>query len=229
MIFRCNCTRVQLFGGERRERGIFPVHSLFSWYLDRKKGFLTTQDVASITRRLNVTDIVSRQTQQRASVPHLRKQAARYMGRITRSCTSGQNGAAAGVSIMAFRLRFPGAELSGRLQGNAYQSGRISIKALNPSPRSLQYSRISTSFPEVALITWTIREIMVRVAGKWEFIAHLRETRSRARRSQRTKYSASLNSTSTSGEKQQSFSRKFRALPHRKIQTWNIIWVSKFC
>jgi len=31
---------------------------------------------------------------------------------------------------MACRLRFPGAA---ELQGNAYQSGRISIKALNPS------------------------------------------------------------------------------------------------
>lgn len=34
---------------------------------------------------------------------------------------------------MAFRLRFPATvELSNQLQGNAYQSGRILIKALNP-------------------------------------------------------------------------------------------------
>lgn len=86
-----------------------------------------------IIRGLNITDVVSGRTLQRVAVPHLRKQAAWCMGRITRSCTSGQNGAT-GISIMAFRLRFPGlARLSSPLQGNAYQSGRVSIKALNPS------------------------------------------------------------------------------------------------
>lgn len=85
-----------------------------------------------IIRGLNITDVVSGRTLQHAAAPLLRKQAAWYMGRITRSCTSGQNGAT-GISIMAFRLRFPGtARLSSSLQGNAYQSGRVSIKALNP-------------------------------------------------------------------------------------------------
>lgn len=93
---------------------------------------------------LNITDVVSGRTLQRAAVPHLRKQAAWYMGCITRSCMSGQNGAR-GISIMAFRLRFPGpARLSSPLQGNAYQTGRVSIKALNPSTRC-EYSRISAS------------------------------------------------------------------------------------
>lgn len=56
--------------------------------------------------------VVSRRTLQCTTVPHFRKQAARCMGRITRRCTSGQNGAAY-ISIMAFRLRFPrAAELS---------------------------------------------------------------------------------------------------------------------
>lgn len=67
----------------------------FRWPI-KKKRFSVWQEIAGIIRGLNVTKVVSRQALQYAAVPHLRKQAARYMGRITRSCTSGQNGAACG-------------------------------------------------------------------------------------------------------------------------------------
>jgi len=131
---------------------------------------------SQITRGLNITDVLSRRTLQHAVAPHLGKQAARYTRRITRSCTSGQNGAAA-ISIMAFHLRFPvAAELSSQLQGNAYQSSRISIKALNPA--ALFLATFSTSsFPKVLkpLIAWRNRKIMMlcwRMRSR--FFAHSR-------------------------------------------------------
>lgn len=71
-----------------------------------KKTCLLVTRRSPIIRGLNVTDVVSGRTLQRAVAPHLRKQAAWYMERITHSCTSSQNGAT-GISIIAYRLRFP--------------------------------------------------------------------------------------------------------------------------
>jgi len=66
--------------------------------------------------------------------------------------------------------------ISLELQSNAYQSGRISIKALNPPVRSLRYSRISaSSFPEVQsrLLHKKDRKIMMGFASKWKFLTLL--------------------------------------------------------
>jgi len=115
-----------------------------------------------ITRGLNIAHVISRRTLQHAVAPHLRKQTARYTRHITRSCTSGQNGAAA-ISIMAFHLRFPAAaELSSQLQGNAYQSSHISIKALNP-PAPFLATFSTSSFPKVLkpLIAWRDGKIIM--------------------------------------------------------------------
>jgi len=129
--------------------------ALVQWLRGKKKHPSAARH-SPITRGLNIADVVSRRTLQHAVAPHLRKQAARYTRHITRSCTSGQNGAAA-ISIMAFHLRFPApAELSSQLQGNAYQSSYISIKALNPLAPFLATFSTFSSFPKVPkpLIAW---------------------------------------------------------------------------
>lgn len=73
--------------------------------LNKKTCHLVTRR-SPIIRGLNIMDVVSGRTLQHAVAPHLRKQAAWYMGRITHSCTSSQNGAM-DISIIAYHLRFP--------------------------------------------------------------------------------------------------------------------------